>query len=390
MGLQEALRAEARSAPRSGIISVVDHARGRSGLIPLWVGEGDQPTPEFIRRATAASLEQGHTFYTWQGGIPDLCAALARYHERTFARGFTPDEFIVTGGGMQAIQLTLHAVAGAGDEVVYFSPAWPNFSAALRIAGGKPVPVLMDFSEKGWSLNIARVEAAVTPRTRALFVNTPSNPTGWTADAETLQALLDLARRKGLWIVADEIYTRFFYSGRRAPSFFDLVEPEDRILFVNSFSKNWAMTGWRMGWIRAHPSLKRVFENLVQYSTSGVAEFMQRGAVAALDEGDAFIDAQVTRARAGRDILIETLRSTGRVRLAAPQGAFYLFFAIDGMEVSAPAAIEIVDQTDVGLAPGSAFGPGGEGFFRLCFNRRTDQVDEAADRLAKWIASLSH
>lgn len=387
MSLQEVLRAAARSAPRSGIITVVDHARGRPGLIPLWVGEGDQPTPDFIRRAAAGSLEAGHTFYTWQGGIPELRAALTRYHERTFARGFTPEEFIVTGGGMQAIQLALHAVAGAGDEVVYFTPAWPNFSAALGIAGGTPVPVPLEFSEEGWSLDIARVEAAITPRTRALFVNTPSNPTGWTANWETLEALLGLARRKGLWIIADEIYTRFFYSARRAPSFFDLVEPEDRILFVNSFSKNWAMTGWRMGWIRAHPSLTRVFENLVQYSTSGVAEFMQRGAVAALEEGDAFINAQVTRAHAGRDILVEKLRSTGRVRLAVPDGAFYLFFAIEGMEVSAPAAIEIVDRTGVGLAPGSAFGIAGEGFFRLCFNRRTDQIEEAADRMVAWIAS---
>ncbi|MFC6491311.1 aminotransferase class I/II-fold pyridoxal phosphate-dependent enzyme, partial [Nitratireductor sp. GCM10026969] len=172
---------------------------------------------------------------------------------------------------------------------------------ALGIAGGKPVPVPLDFSENGWSLDPARVEAAITPNTRALFVNTPSNPTGWAADRATLQALLDIARRHGLWIIADEIYTKFFYAGRRAPSFFDIATDEDRILYVNSFSKNWAMTGWRIGWIRAHPALKTVFENLVQYSTSGVAEFMQRGAVAALEEGDAFIAEHVERARAGRD-----------------------------------------------------------------------------------------
>ncbi|MFC6490596.1 aminotransferase class I/II-fold pyridoxal phosphate-dependent enzyme, partial [Nitratireductor sp. GCM10026969] len=133
MDLQESLRGQARAAPRSGIISVVEHARGRADLIPLWVGEGDQPTPDFIREAAAQSLTAGHTFYTWQGGIPELCAALARYHERTFGRAFTPEEFIVTGGGMQAIQLALQAVAGAGDEVVYASPAWPNLSAALGI-----------------------------------------------------------------------------------------------------------------------------------------------------------------------------------------------------------------------------------------------------------------
>lgn len=385
MDLTNALRTEARQAPDSGIISVVDHARGRQGLIPLWVGEGDRPTPPFIADAASESLAAGHTFYTWQGGIPELQAALVRYHERTFNRSFAAQEFTVTGGGMQAIQLALQAVAGAGDEVIYFSPAWPNFPAALDIAGGAPVPVLLDFSENGWSLDLDRVAAAISPRTRALFVNTPANPTGWTADRETLRALLALARKHGLWIIADEIYTKYFYAGARAPSLYDLVEDEDRVLFVNSFSKNWAMTGWRIGWIRAHPSLKRVFDNLVQYATSGVAEFMQRGAVAALDEGDVFIGEQVARAKEGRDILCARLRQTGRVRLAVPEGAFYLFFAIDGVEDARRAALDIVDETGVGLAPGTAFGPGGESFFRLCFNRRLDQLEEAASRLAGWI-----
>ncbi|MCT8998260.1 pyridoxal phosphate-dependent aminotransferase [Chelativorans intermedius] len=385
MGLMEMLRAEARAAPASGIVSVVDHARGRQGLIPLWVGEGDMPTPGFIREAAAASLAAGDTFYTWQAGIPDLRAALARYHSRTFARGFAPEEFIVVGGGMQAIQLALHAVAGAGDEVVYLSPAWPNFPAALGVAGGRPVPVCLDFSENGWSLDPGRIEAAITPRTRALFINTPSNPTGWTADRDTLQSVLDLARRRGLWIIADEIYTRFFYAEDRAPSLFDIAQEDDRILFVNSFSKNWAMTGWRIGWIRAHPALGPMFENLVQYSTSGVAEFMQRGAVAALDGGDAFIGEQVARARHNRDRLCSALGESGRVRLAVPEGTFYLFLAVEGVEGTARSAIRIVDETGVGLAPGAAFGPGGERFFRLCFNRGADQIEEAADRLAAWI-----
>ncbi|WP_265516440.1 pyridoxal phosphate-dependent aminotransferase [Nitratireductor luteus] len=385
MNLVEMLRDEAREAPRSGIVSVVDHARGRPDLIPLWVGEGDLPTPDFIRAAAADSLAAGDTFYTWQGGIPDLRQALAAYHARTFAKAYAAEEFIVTGGGMQAIQLALQAVAGAGDEVVYFSPAWPNFPAALGIAGGRPVPVLLDFSENGWSLDIARVEAAITGRSRALFVNTPANPTGWTADRQTLKALLDLARRHGLWIIADEIYTKFFYGGDRAPSFHDIAEADDRILYVNSFSKNWAMTGWRVGWVKANPALKQVFENLVQYSTSGVAEFMQRGAQAALEEGDGFIREQVERAHIARGRVSDILQATGRVRLARPEGAFYLFFAIDGIEDARAAAIEIVDATGVGLAPGTAFGAGGEGFFRLCFNRRTDQLEEAATRLARWI-----
>ena len=200
---------------------------------------------------------------------------------------------------MQAIQLALQATAGDGDEAIYLTPAWPNFAGAAAVGGSIPVPVALDQGDNGWFCDVDRIEAAVTPRTKAIFVNSPANPTGWTADRETLQAILDLARRHGLWIIADEIYALFHYEGRRAPSFMDIMEPEDRILFVNTFSKNWAMTGWRIGWLRAHPALGRMFENLIQYSTSGVAQFMQRGAIAALDEGDDFLASQIERAQAG-------------------------------------------------------------------------------------------
>ncbi|MHA6643928.1 pyridoxal phosphate-dependent aminotransferase [Mesorhizobium sp. A623] len=385
MNLIETLRAEARAAPESGIVAVANHGRGREGLIPLWVGEGDLPTPAFITDAAAAALTGGETFYTWQKGIPDLRQALARYYQRHFGRGFSEDEFIVTGSGMHAIQLALAAIAGKDDEVVYLSPSWPNFPAAAELAGARAVAVKLDCSDNGWSCDVEKIEASVTPRTRAIFVNSPSNPTGWTADRQTLQAILDLARRKGLWIIADEIYSRFYYDGGRAPSFLDIAGEEDRILFVNSFSKNWAMTGWRVGWVKTHPALQSVFENLIQYSTSGVAQFMQRGAVAALDKGDPFVTEQVDRARKARDLVCAILADTGRARFTVPPGAFYLFFSIDGITDSRAAAFDMVDRANVGLAPGSAFGTGGEPYFRLCFNRRLDQLEEAAERLAKWM-----
>lgn len=288
---------------------------------------------------------------------------------------------------MQAIQLALQAVAGAGDECIYLSPAWPNFAAALEIAGGKAVPVTLDFSENGWTLDLERFEAAITPRTRALFINTPSNPTGWAADRDTLSAILEIARRHGIWIIADEIYAKFWYGeGERAPSFLDVQAPEDRILYVNSFSKNWAMTGWRVGWIKAPPPLMPVFENLVQYSTSGVPQFMQRGAVAALDKGDNFVASQVARAAEALDIVTKSLSATGKVRFARPGGAFYLFFSIDGVQDSMQSAMRVVDETGVGLAPGVAFGAGGEGFFRLCFNRGLGQIAEASRLLEAFIS----
>jgi aspartate/methionine/tyrosine aminotransferase len=386
MTLIDRLRPEARLAPESGISAVANRGRGRPGVIPLWVGEGDLPTPAFISDAATQALQGGETFYTWQRGIPELREALARYYGRHFDHAFAAEEFLVTGGGMQAIQLALQATAGAGDEVIYLAPAWPNFPGAAGVAGATPIPVQLDFGDNGWSCDIGRIEKAVTPKTRAIFFNSPSNPTGWTADRDTLKAVLDLARRHDLWIIADEIYALFHYGGGRASSFLDIMEPDDRILFVNTFSKNWAMTGWRIGWLKVHPSLQRTFENLIQYSTSGVAQFMQRGAIAALDEGDGLIFEQVERAQKARDLVCGILIGTGRAHFAVPPGAFYLFFAVDGVRDSREAAFRMLDEANVGLAPGSAFG--GEGFFRLCFHRRLDQVEEAACRLAEWIGKL--
>ncbi|MDF1631066.1 pyridoxal phosphate-dependent aminotransferase [Mycoplana sp. MJR14] len=382
------LSPRALNAPESGIVELVNYARGRDGLIPLWVGEGDLPTPGFISDAAMAALEAGETFYTWQRGIPELRQALSRYYERHFGHALSPEHFYVVGSGMQAIQLTLQAIASPGDDIVYLTPAWPNLAAAAEIAGVRPLAVPLRFSEGRWQLDLDRLEAAITPNTKALFVNTPSNPTGWTATRDDLRAMLRIARRRGLWIMADEIYARYFYAGGRAPSFLDVMEDGDRVIFVNSFSKNWSMTGWRVGWIVAPPQMGQVIENLVQYSTSGVAQFMQKGAIAALDEGDAFVQANIDKAARARDLLCDALIATNRVETLKPDGAIYAFLKIDGVTDSRQAALDIVDKTGVGLAPGTAFGEGGSLFMRACFLRNTAHVEEAAGRLARYIAAL--
>jgi aspartate/methionine/tyrosine aminotransferase len=385
--LVAALRAEARDAPESGIVEVFNYGRAREGLVPLWVGEGDLPTPDFISDAAVKSLRDGETFYTYQRGIPEMRAALARYHARVYGRPFDAERFFVTGGGMQAIQIAARMVAGTGDEVIVPTPAWPNFAAAIGVGGGRPVEVPMGFGNAGWTLDLDRLFAAVTPRTKAIFLNSPSNPTGWTATLDELRAVLSFARERGLWIVADEVYHRFFYAGDRSPSFYDIAEPDDRLLQVNTMSKNWAMTGWRVGWLSANPALGPVIENLVQYSTSGTAAFLQRGATAALDDGDDFIAFQVARAHTGRDIVVDALAATGKVRFADPAGAVYLFFSVDGEPDTGRLGLRLVDEANVGLAPGDSFGRAGAGFMRLCFARDADQVRKGADRIAAWVRS---
>ncbi|WP_137156832.1 pyridoxal phosphate-dependent aminotransferase [Rhizobium sp. FKL33] len=388
MSLLESLSPQSLAAPESGIVEIVNYARTRDNLIPLWVGEGDNPTPQFIADAAIASLNAGQTFYTYQRGIPELRQALSNYYARHFNKRLPPEHFYVVGSGMQAIKLSIEAVVKPGDEAIYLSPAWPNFAASLEISGGKAVPAVLDFVDGAWSLDIAKVEKAVTAKTRALFINTPSNPCGWTATRADLEALLSLARAHDLWIIADEIYALYSFSAARAPSFLDVMTDGDKILFVNSFSKNWSMTGWRIGWIVAPPETGQVFENLVQYATSGVAEFIQRGAVVALDQGDHVMRANFEKAKASRDILCDALIATNRVATLKPDGALYTFLKIDGVTDSRKAAFDIVDKAGVGLAPGTAFGPGGESFMRACFLRDPAIVSQAADRLSAYIRNL--
>ncbi|MGE6742029.1 pyridoxal phosphate-dependent aminotransferase [Allorhizobium pseudoryzae] len=388
MTLMESLSPRALAAPQSGIVELVNYARGRPGLIPLWAGEGDLPSPAFINQATKDSLDAGETFYTWQRGLPELRDALSRYYQRHFGVSLPREHFFATSSGMHAITLSVQALTAPGDEIIYLTPSWPNIVAAIGIAGAKAVPVPVDFVGGGWSLDVAKIESAITPKTKALFINTPSNPTGWTATQDGLKAILALARKHGIWIIADEIYALYYFNGQRAPSFLDIQDEGERIIYANSFSKNWSMTGWRVGWLVAPPEIGQVLENLIQYSSSGLTPFMQRGAIAALDQGDDFLRSNIERARTSRDVLCDALIATNRVQTLKPDGAIYAFLKIDGIDDPRKAAFDIVDKTLVGLAPGSAFGPGGGAFLRACFLRDPVQVKEAADRLCDYILKL--
>jgi aspartate/methionine/tyrosine aminotransferase len=383
------IRPSMRDVEQSGIVELFNYGRGRQGVMPLWVGEGDLPTPAFISDAAKASLDAGETFYTDQRGIPELREAIAGYMTRVYgwAPGgvaFSPENFFVTIGGMHAIEIATRLIAGPGDETLIPSPAWPNFVGAVQSSGARAVMVQLDRTGR-WSLDAQKLAAAITPATRAIFFNSPANPTGFVATREEIAETLAIAREHGLWIVADEIYGRITYDGGRAPSFHDVMTPDDKIMFVQTASKNWAMTGYRVGWLEAPAGLGPAIENLVQFTTSGVPVFNQRAAVTALTEGEAFLADQIERCRRSRDILCEGLGATGRVRFLKPEAAFYLFCAVDGFDDSRALAFRLVDEAGVGVAPGTAFGLGGEGHLRLCFARDPAQIEEATRRLARWL-----
>jgi aspartate/methionine/tyrosine aminotransferase len=384
--LISALSPSARAVPESGIVKVFNYGRLREGLIALWAGEGDTPTPGMICAPAHAALAEGQTFYTYQRGIPPLRDALADYFSRLYERPMSPEEFFVTCGGMHAIQMAVQLVLSAGEEVVIPAPSWPNFGGAILSHGGVPRYAAMQFGEKGWTLDLDRLFDTCTKRTRALFINTPSNPTGWAASLDELRAILDFARKRGLWIIADEIYGQFYYAGGLAPSFQTLREPGDRIIFTQTFSKNWAMTGWRMGWLQAPPELGQVIENLIQYNTSGVPSFLQPAGVVALGSaGETVARGQIARATEGRQIVCSALERFRNLRFAWPAGAFYLLFGIEGETSSLDTAMRLVDEANIGLAPGAAFGPQGEGYFRICYQRSPEKLTEAMGRLTAWL-----
>jgi len=371
-----------RDLPASRIGEISALGMGDPTVIPLWYGEGDLPTPDFIGAATTAALEAGHTFYTYKAGLPELRSAIADYLTGFYARPTEAERIVVSSSGMNALMLVAEALIDPGDNLVIIAPVWPNIAASVSIMGGEPRLVALDpVPGGGWRLDVERVFAACDSRTRGIFVNSPSNPTGWMISAAQIDELLAFARRRGVWLIADEVYGRIVYGNRPAPSFLDHAAPEDRLIVVNSFSKNWAMTGWRLGWMTIPADLLPVIEKLVEFNTSGSPTFLQHASIVAIREGEPFIARFVARCRAARDVAIDALQACRRVEVARPEGAFYAFFRVEGVTDSLAFAKEVLSRAKVGLAPGSAFGPMGEGYLRLCFARDPQKVAEAVERL---------
>jgi aspartate aminotransferase len=362
---------------------------GDPEVVPLWFGEGDLVTPDFVRDAAAKGLQAGETFYTWQRGIPELRAALSAYTERLYGIKCPVDRLTVTTGGMQAILLSCQLLLDPGDNIVIVSPIWPNITSATKLVRGEPKYVALDRKPDGrWTLDLQKVFDAVDDRTRAIFVNSPGNPTGWTMSSDEQRALLDFAKSRGVWIMADEVYARLIYTRPVAPSFLEQAGPDDPLIVLNSFSKPWAMTGWRVGWLTHPAHLGDQFAKLVQINTSGVPHFLQRGAIAALDKGDGFINEMVERCRAGGELVFQRLSAHPRITIARPEGAFYAFFAVDGVKDTMAFCKSLAKDYKVGLAPGEAFGSGGEGNVRLCFASGAERLSKGLDRIEAAIKAL--
>jgi aspartate aminotransferase len=354
-------------------------------VIGMWVGQGDLPTPRFICDAAARALAAGDTFYTHKRGIPELRQALIDYHRDLYGVKIADSRIAVTSSGMNAMVLIVQTLVSAGDNVVCVTPVWPNIFAAIQIQGGIARHVPMTGTDHGWELDLERLFAACDERTRAIYLATPGNPTGWVMPEEQRRAILDFARQRGIALIADEVYNRLIYNRRVAPSFLEIAKPDDPLFIVNSFSKTWAMTGWRIGWIIMPLGLTDQMDRLIEFNTSGGQSFLQAGCLAALREGEPWVHWMVERCKRGRDLVVERLSAMNRVSVIPADASFYLMLKVEEMGDPVAFCKRLVREARIGLAPGTAFGAGGEQYLRLCYAQGEDRLSAAMDRLAGFL-----
>ena len=391
--LDPSARSVVRSLVASQIREVANAGMGDPDILAFWFGEPDEQTPAHIREAAIAALAAGDTFYTQNFGIPELREAIADYVsrlQRPGAERVAARNVAVTASGMSALMLTVEALVNPGDRVVCVTPLWPNLTEIPRILGADVVRVALEFGPGGWQLDVSKLIAALTPGTRAVMINSPNNPTGWTLDRTGQATILEHCRRHGIWIVADDVYERLYYAGAgdlpRAPSFLDLAQRDDRLVSTNSFSKAWLMTGWRLGWIVAPDAMMPDLGKLIEYNTSCCPGFVQRAGLAAIAQGEATIARTLARYRKGRDALCDALNALPGIDAVPPPGAMYVFFRVAGITDSLAFCKRLVGEAKLGLAPGSAFGPEGQGFVRWCFAASEERLAEGVARLARFLA----
>jgi aspartate/methionine/tyrosine aminotransferase len=383
-----AARHAVRALRSSQIREVANAGFGKDDVLPFWFGESDRVTPQFIRDAASEALSSGATFYTHNLGIAPLREAIAR-HVSMLHGATSPDHVAVTSAGVNALMLAAQLIVGSGERVVAVTPLWPNIVEIPKILGAEVDTVSLEYGPNGWQLNLDQLLAALTPGTKALIVNSPNNPSGWVMSREEQTIVLEHCRRHGIWILADEVYERLYYGDdfgdACAPSFLDIASRDERILCVNSFSKAYLMTGWRLGWLVAPASLMDDLAKLIEYNTSCAPSFVQQAGIAALGDGGSTPRQLVHDLRAARDHLVKSLQALPDVSVTSPPGAMYLFFSMPGANSSLALCKALVREVGLGLAPGSAFGPEGEGYVRWCYACDLARIDAGVERLHKFL-----
>ena len=337
------------------------------------------PAPN-ARDALVAAIDGGETHYPDVRGLPDLRQTIAAYLTGLHATPVAESRIQVTASGMAAVTIAMNTLVSAGQRVVIHGPLWPNIANAAHLRGAVVETIDLIPASDGFRLDLDRLDQMLRGA-RVFVLNSPNNPTGWTARTEELRAILDIARRHGVWVVSDEVYSRLIYDDRAAaPSMLDVAEPGDRVMVCNSFSKAWVMTGWRLGWLVVPEGMRDTIADIVEAVFSGVAPFVQRAGIAAIRDTSVVADIR-RHCEIGRQVASEALSGLNGVRYAPPPGAFYAFIGIDGLTDSLGLALDLVRNHGVAVAPGVAFGPSGEGSLRVCFANQPDRMARAMERL---------
>lgn len=361
----------------------------KPGIISLAQGEGSLKTPDFIAEATYKALQDGKTFYAPVLGVPELRQEISNYYSNVFKMNMPTSRIFVTSSGTTAMHLALTAVLDEGDEIIAVTPIWKNLLGAIELTQAQGVQVPLEYKEgEGWTLDLDRLFDAVTSKTKAMLIVTPSNPTGWTMKSHEIKQVLDFARERGIWIIADEVYSRIVFDGTRSPSFLDHAKPDDKLFIVNSFSKAYAMTGWRLGWLVGPADSETPLRDLALYDNMGPPTYAQYGAIAALRHGEPFIAEQMALWKSNLDLVMDRFNTNGRIKMRRPDSTFYAFFSVDGEPDCMHLVKRLIDESLLSLAPGCAFGKCCAGWVRMCFAVSEQRITEALNRLEQVVKPL--
>ena len=359
------------------------------GIIPLWFGEGCWPTSEIAVNAVSKALKGGDHFYQPNSGKMELREEISRYYSSVYNLSIPVSNVTVTASGMNGLALVAQALVSSGDQVVSIEPSWPNIAETFRICGADVSIISLEVENRKWALNLERLLTAITHKTKAVLINSPNNPTGWTMSAEDQLKLLNHCRKTKTWIVADDVYSRLYYQGEYAPNFLTIAEDSDLLISVNSFSKAWSMTGWRLGWITAPKEMESVLAMLTEFNIAGPAGFIQAAGFEMLKYGEGEVATLRNRLSEAYALTAKRLTSIPRLNFIEPQGAFYCLFRVEGIKDSLSLAKDLCQKAKVGLAPGIAFGPDGEGCLRLCYAQSPEVLNTAFDRLETYFSTTS-
>ncbi len=381
------MAANVRSIPRSGIRDFFDIVQGMKDVISLGVGEPDFVTPWHIREAAIYALENGRTGYTSNLGLLKLREAIAVSLEKHFKVSYHPKtQIIIAVGVSEAMDIAFRAIINPGDEIIYHEPCYVSYSPSISLAHGVPVAVSCQ-AENGFAVTAEAIEKVITPRSKALVLNFPTNPTGGTMTREELQKIADLVQRHNLLVITDEIYSELTFEGEHV-SIASLPGMVERTVFLHGFSKAYAMTGFRIGYACGPIEIIEAMMRIHQYSMLCASIISQEAALEAIQHGEPDTLEMRDQYRLRRNFIVSAFNEMG-LKCHLPRGSFYAFPCIQSTGLSSKEfAVKLLEQEKVACVPGSAFGPSGEGYLRCCFATALGQIQEAADRMARFVERI--